>query len=157
MKVSLNGIELENIVHLKYLSVTLDRTFSSKQNIQETKMKVATHNNPLKKLANSKWGTNASTIGTTALVMCCSIVECAAPVWAISPHVDILDQDIKKACYGIRGCLKPTYVHDLYWYLVDLGQLNGLLCHIKCPSCETATLSFSRGESRYGFCYIGMM
>ena len=42
---------------------------------------------------------------------------------------------------------------DTQWCLVDLGQLNGLLCHIKCPSCETATLSFSRGESRYGFCY----
>ena len=35
----------------------------------------------------------------------------------------------------------------------QLGQLNGLLCHIKCPTCETATLSFSRGEGCYNFCY----
>ena len=32
-------------------------------------------------------------------------------------------------------------------------RIGTTLNHIKCPSCETATLSFSRGEGRYGFCY----
>ena len=36
--------------HPKYISITLDRTFSNKQHIQNTKMKVATRNNLLKKL-----------------------------------------------------------------------------------------------------------
>ena len=53
LKVAWNGIELENTAHTKYIGVTLDRTLSCKQQIQNTKMKVATRNNLLKKLANS--------------------------------------------------------------------------------------------------------
>ena len=58
-----NGIDLQNIPHLKY---TLDRTLSYNQYIQNKKMKVATHNNLLKNLENYKWRPNANTIRTTA-------------------------------------------------------------------------------------------
>ena len=64
MSIAWNGIDPENTPHLKY---TLDRTLSYNQYIQNKKMKVATHNNLLKKLENYKWGTNANTIRTTAL------------------------------------------------------------------------------------------
>ena len=43
-------------------------------------MKVGTRNNRLRKLSNSKWGTNASTIRPTALALCYSVAEYAAPV-----------------------------------------------------------------------------
>ena len=109
LKVLWNGVDLENSIHFKYLCVTLDRMLSYKQHIQNTKMKVATRNNRLKKLANSKWGTNASTIRTTALTLCYSIADYAAPVYA-----DILDPEINKTCRTITGCLKPTYVEYLY-------------------------------------------
>ena len=56
----------------------------------------------------------------------------------------VMDSALQKVCHPEK---------DTQWCIVDLGQLNGLLCHIKCPSCETATLSFSRGEGRYVFCY----
>ena len=69
LKVSWNGVDLENTTHPKYSDVTLDRTFSYKQHMQNTKMKVATRNNLLKKLANSKCGINTSTIITTALAL----------------------------------------------------------------------------------------
>ena len=114
LKVSLNGVDLENTTHPKYLGVTLDRTLSYKQHILNTKMKVATRNNLLKKLANSKWGTNASTIRTTALALCYSIAEYAAPVWARSTYAYILDPDLNKTCRAMTGCLKPTYVEYLY-------------------------------------------
>ena len=52
-------MDLENTDTPKYLGVTLDRTLSYKTHIHNTKMKVATRNNLLKKLANSRWGTNA--------------------------------------------------------------------------------------------------
>ena len=55
LKISGNGVDLENTTHPKYLGVTLDRTLSYKQHIQNTKMKVTTRNNLLKKLANSNW------------------------------------------------------------------------------------------------------
>ena len=77
-------------------------------------MKVATRNNHLKKLANSKWVTNASTITTMALALCYSIAEYSALVWARSTYVDILDPELNKACRALTGCLKPTYVEDLY-------------------------------------------
>ena len=87
---------------------------SYKQHIHNTKMKVAIHNNILKKLANSKWGTNASTIRTTALALCYLIAEYAAPAWARSTYADVLDLELNKTCRAITGCLKPIYVEDLY-------------------------------------------
>ena len=75
-------------------------------------MKVATRNNLLKKLATLKWGTNASTIRTTALALYYPIAEYAAPVWARSTYPNILDPELTKACRAITECLKP--VEDLY-------------------------------------------
>ena len=54
---------------------TLDRTLSYKEHIHNTKMKVATRNNLLGKLSNSKLGANACNMGTTALALCYSVAE----------------------------------------------------------------------------------
>ena len=62
-----NRTELENTLHPKYLGVTLDHTLSYKEPIHNTKMKVATRNNLLRKLSNSKWGANASTIKNNSI------------------------------------------------------------------------------------------
>ena len=98
----------------KYLGVTLDRTLSYKTHIHNTKMKVATRNNLLKKLANSMWGTNARTIRTTALAFCYSTAEYAAPVWERSAYAHLLNPELNQACRAITGCLKPTNVENLY-------------------------------------------
>ena len=82
--------------------------------MHNTKMKVATRNNLLRKLSNSKWGANASTIRTTALVLCYSVAEYAAPVWARSSHAQKLNPELNSACRAVTGCLKPTNVEDLY-------------------------------------------
>ena len=112
-KISLNG-KWSNTELEKYLCVTLDRTLSYKQHIHNTKMKVATRNNLLRKLENSRWGTIASTIRTTALALYYSVAEYAAPVWARSYHAQVLDSELNTACRAITGCLKPTNVEDLY-------------------------------------------
>ena len=44
------------------------------------------------------------------LVLCYSIAEYAALVWARSKYADILDQELNKACWTITWCLKPTFV-----------------------------------------------
>ena len=80
LNIARNGVGLENTAYPKYLGVTLDRTLNYKQHILNTKIKLATRNNLLKKLANSKWGSNARTIRTTALALCYSTAEHAAPV-----------------------------------------------------------------------------
>ena len=77
-------------------------------------MKVATRNNLLKKLANSRWGTNARTIRTTSLALCYSTAEYAAPVWEKSAHAHLLKPELNQACRAITGCLKPTNVDYLY-------------------------------------------
>ena len=114
LQVSWNGLDLENTDTPKYLGVTLDRTLSYKTHIHNTKMKVATRNNLLKKLANSRWGTNARTIRTTALALCYSTAEYAAPVWERSAYAHLLNTELNQACRAITGCLRPTNVENLY-------------------------------------------
>ena len=102
------------LIPQKYLGVTLDRTLSYKTHIHNTKMKVATRNNLLKKLANSRWGTNARTIRTTAIALCYSTAECAVPVWERSAYAHLLNPELNQACRAITGCLKPINVENLY-------------------------------------------
>ena len=111
-----NGVDLENTAYPKYLGVTLDRTLNYKQHILNTKMKVETRNNLLMKLANSKWGTNARTIRTTALTLCYSTAEYAAPVWTRSPHANKLNVPSYELSVSIDHWLpKADYnVEDLY-------------------------------------------
>ena len=106
-----NNTDLENTPHPRYIGVTLDRTLSYKNHIHNTNMKVATRNNLLKTLSNSKWDCNASTIRTTALAC-----EYACPVWARSPHTSKLDLELNDACQSITGCLRPTNVEELYLF-----------------------------------------
>ena len=77
-------------------------------------MKVANRNNLLRKLSHTEWGANASTIRTTALVLCHSVAEYAAPVWAISSHAQKLNPELNSACWAATRCLKPTILEDLY-------------------------------------------
>ena len=114
LKVKWNKTDLENTPHPKYLGVTLDRTLSYEQHIHNTKMKVATRTNLLRKLSSSKWGTNASTIRTTSLALSYSVAEYAAPVWARSAHAYKLDSELNSACRAITRCLKPTNVEELF-------------------------------------------
>ena len=114
LKVKWSNTELENMDQPKYLGVLLDRTLSYKQHIHNTKMKVATHNNLLRKLANTKWSASASTIKTTALALCYSVAEYAAPVWTRSYRTHVLDSELNTACRAVTGCLKPTNIEDLY-------------------------------------------
>ena len=107
-------MDLENTDTPKYLGVTLDRTLSYKTHIHNTKMKVVTRNKLLKKLANSRWGTNARTIRTTTLALCYSTAEYAAPVWERSAYAHLLNPEWNQACRAITGCLRPTNVENLY-------------------------------------------
>ena len=92
----------------------MDRTLNYKKHIDNAKMNVAIRNNLLKKLSNSKWGCNASTIRTTALALSYSASEYAFSVWARSPHASKLDPELNDACISITGCLRQTNVEDLY-------------------------------------------
>ena len=103
LNVEWNRAKLENTPHPKYLVVTLYRTLCYKEHMHNTKMKVATRNNILRKLSNSKWGANASTIRTTSLALCYSVAEYAVPVWTRSSHAQKLNPELNSACRVVTG------------------------------------------------------
>ena len=102
------------ILFISYVLVNCIQSTELQTAYTQYKMKVATRNNLLRNLANSKWGTSASTIRTTALALCYSVAEYAAPVWARSHHAHVLDSEHNTACRAITCCMKPTNVVDLY-------------------------------------------
>ena len=90
LQVSWNGVDLENTDAPKFLGVTLDRRLSYKTHI------------------------HARTIRTTALALCYSTAEYAAPVWERSAYAHLLNPELNQTYRVITGCLKPTNVENLY-------------------------------------------
>ena len=80
LNIKWSGTPLEHCTHPVNLGVTLDRTLSFKEHIKNTKSKVSSRNNILRKLTNSKWGATAHTLRSTALAFCYSSAKYACPV-----------------------------------------------------------------------------
>ena len=114
LNITWNGQMLENVRFPVYLGVTLDRTLSYKEHTRKVKAKVATRNNLLSKLANSNWGTNPSTLRSTALALSYSTAEYCSPVWANSCHAKSIDPELNNACRIITGTLRPTPLPAVY-------------------------------------------
>ncbi|CAJ1061372.1 Hypp2004 [Xyrichtys novacula] len=96
------------------MTVTLDRTLSYKKHLENTKAKVNARNNILRKLVNSKWGTDTPTIRATAIVLCISTAEYACSSWSRSRHTKLVDTALNDACRIITGCVKSTPIPCLY-------------------------------------------
>ena len=109
-----NGLELDHYPNPIYLGVTLDRTLSFKQHALNTKAKVNTRDNLLRKLTNSRWGAHPATVRTTALALCFSTAEYACSSWGRSRHTGHVDIALNDTCRIITGCLKATPIPCLY-------------------------------------------
>ena len=109
-----NGTRLSNTTTPVYLGIYLDRTLCYKTHIEKTKMKLNARKNIIRKLANSKWGCNASTRIPSCLAICYSAAEYACPVWARSTHAPKLNPAIHACCRIISGCLKPTNMDSVH-------------------------------------------
>ena len=99
------------------LGVTLDMSICYKEHIQNTKMKVATRDNLLTKLANP------STIRMTVLAMSYSMTEYAVQVWARSPHAKNLDPGQNKQV-------------DQSQDVNSQPRLRTCICYRESPSCN---------------------
>ena len=77
-------------------------------------MKVNASNNIIRKLANLKWGCNASTLRPSCTALCYSAAEYACPVWARSTHAHKLNPALHDSCRIISGCLKPTNLDSVH-------------------------------------------
>ena len=100
-----------NLIHCNlslYIGVTLDGTLPYKAGIENTKKKVGTRNNIIRKLRNSKWGATPTTLRSSALALCYSAAEYACPVWERSTRAKKLNATRNETCRMVKGCLKPT-------------------------------------------------
>ena len=78
--------------------------------IHNTKMKVATRNNLLGKLSNSKWGANAGTIRTTSLELSNSVAEFSKTIFDYG-HI-VLNYTVHIVLYS------PLNLYfDIHWIL----------------------------------------
>ena len=84
-----------------------------KVDIENTKKKVGTRNNIIRKLRTSKWGATPTTLRSSALALCYSAAEYARPVWERSTHAKKLDATLNETCRMITGCLMPTNTNSL--------------------------------------------
>jgi hypothetical protein len=114
LDVTWRGDRLEHCKTPKYLGVTLDRTLSFKQHCLNTKAKVSTRNNIIRKLTNYTWGAQPTTLRTSAMALCISAAEYASPVWDSSSHAKQVDVAVNDTVRIVTGCLKPTPVEKIY-------------------------------------------
>ena len=114
LDITWSGTRLPHCPNPKYLGVTLDRTLTYKLHIQNTKAKVNTRNNILRKLTTSKWGACPRMLRTSALALCYSAAEYAYPVWERSCHAKKLDPALNNSCRHVTGYLKPTNTNNVH-------------------------------------------
>ena len=114
LNVTWYGLELEHYPNPIYLGVTLDRTLSFKQHALNTKAKVNTRNNLLRKLTNSRWGAHPPTVRTSALALCFSTTEFACSSWGRSRHTGHVDIALNDTCRIITGCLTAIPIPFVY-------------------------------------------
>ena len=100
-----------------------------------------------KNLSNSKWGASASTIRTTALALCYSVSEYAAPVWVRSSIAQKLNPKLNSACRAVTRFLEPTNVEDLY---LLAGVAPPDIRRDVCARMEKAKQETNKDHSLYG-------
>ena len=87
-----------------YLGVTLDRSLTFNQHLQNVTAKTRSRVNLIKKLASTDWGADFTTLRTSAIALVFSADEYASPTWCQSRHTNKLDAAINDA----SGAMKLT-------------------------------------------------
>ena len=113
IRVIWEGVEIENIEYPKFLGVTLDRILSFKHHCESVRQKTHARNNLIRKLTGTSWEADPNTVRTSALALCYSTAEYAAPVWARSCYAKKVDIALNETYRIISGCLKPTPVEEI--------------------------------------------
>jgi hypothetical protein len=101
--------------HSKYLGVTLDRTLTFKSHLEKAEKKMSSRVNLVRKLAGTKWGSNAQTLRMASLALVYSSAEYCAPVWLNGAQVHKLDVKLKNVMRLFTGTVKST---ELQWFPV---------------------------------------
>jgi len=84
----------------KYLGITLDRSLTFKAHIEGAKLKVCARLNILRQISGTTWGSDPLTMRTTALALCYSSGEYAAPVSSRSAHSKQVNVALNETCWS---------------------------------------------------------
>jgi hypothetical protein len=110
-----NGTSIKHVGHPKYLGITLDLTLTFKSHQEKAAKKVSSRVNLVRKLAGTKWGSNAQTSRTASLALVYSSAVYCAPVWLNSANVHKMDLQLNNVMRLITGTVKST---ELQWFPV---------------------------------------
>lgn len=91
-----------------YLGVTLDRSLTFNTHLNKVREKLKSRCNIIQKLVGSDWGSSASTLRTSSLVLVYSTAEYCCPVWSHSVHVKQIDTTLNTCLRIITGAIKST-------------------------------------------------
>ena len=114
LNIKWDGKTLKRTPFPVYLGVTLDRTLSFGEHVSKLRKKLASRNNLVTNLANTKWGASPETLRLTSLALCYSTAEYSAAAWSRSSHANKVNTELNKCCRTITGTMKATPLQDLY-------------------------------------------
>ena len=108
MEVSADGVLLPPQAEPKYLGVTLDRSLTYRTHIEDTSQKLKSRVSIIRKLTATSWGASQSVLRISALSLCYSVAEYAAPVWMRSAHVPKVETQLNEVMRLISGTIRST-------------------------------------------------
>ena len=86
-----------------HLAVTLDSSLSYKKHIGNVMQKLKKRTNLIRKISGTSWGAPQAVLRTSAMALCYSVAEYAAPVWARSCHARKVDVSLNETMCMISG------------------------------------------------------
>ena len=113
IRVHLENTILKSTPHPIYVGVTLDRTLTYRQHLENLRKKLTSHVALLRGLAGSSWGAGADTLRTGTLALVHSTAEYCVLAWCRSTHTRMIGKPINDALRIVSGCLKPTPTANL--------------------------------------------
>ena len=113
LKVRCNGNIVPCESHPKYLGITLDRTLTYKNHLDQLSQKVSARNNLLRRLSGQTWGASFNVLQTSAVGLVYAPAEYGAPTWSHSTHTKNIDIAPNSTMRIVSGYLRSTPVDYL--------------------------------------------
>ena len=92
------------------MGITLDRTLTYKNHLDQLSQKVSARNNLLRRLSGQTWGASFNVIQTSAESLVYAPAEYCAPTWSHSTHTKKIDVALNSTMRIVSGCLRSTPV-----------------------------------------------
>ena len=120
LKVRCNGNIVPCESHPKYLGITLDRTLTYKNHLDQLSQKVSARNNLLRRLSGQTWGASFNVLQTSVVSLVYAPAEYSAPNWSHSTHTKKIDIALNSTMRIVSGCLSSTPAVDYLPVVSDI-------------------------------------